>query len=72
LGFRVDPEEKLEATCKEIQSFHAAYLANPIFGVQFSKDKTVRLYHILDILIQILRKRRQKWKKITNPSKMTS
>lgn len=41
LGFRIDPEEKLDATSKEIQSFHAAYLASPVFGVQFSKDKSV-------------------------------
>ncbi|KAI6238253.1 Bardet-Biedl syndrome 5-like protein [Aphelenchoides fujianensis] len=39
LGFRVDPEERLDSVCKAIQSFHAAYLAAPIFGVQFQKDR---------------------------------
>ncbi|KAI6177798.1 Bardet-Biedl syndrome 5-like protein [Aphelenchoides bicaudatus] len=40
LGFRIDPEERLDSTSKEIQSFHSAYLSSPIFGVQFSKDRT--------------------------------
>ncbi|KAH7700687.1 Bardet-Biedl syndrome 5-like protein [Aphelenchoides avenae] len=39
LGFRVDPEEKLETVCKSIQALHSAYVASPIFGVQFSKEK---------------------------------
>jgi hypothetical protein len=41
LGFRIDPEERLDAVCKEVQSFHAAYLAAPVFGVQYSKDRLV-------------------------------
>uniref|UniRef100_A0A914DYB2 Bardet-Biedl syndrome 5 protein homolog n=1 Tax=Acrobeloides nanus TaxID=290746 RepID=A0A914DYB2_9BILA len=39
LGFRVDPEEKLELVCKAIQAMHSAYLASPIFGVQYAKDR---------------------------------
>lgn len=38
LGFRVDPEERLENVCKTIQALHAAYLASPIFGVLFKKE----------------------------------
>uniref|UniRef100_A0A7E5A161 Bardet-Biedl syndrome 5 protein homolog n=1 Tax=Panagrellus redivivus TaxID=6233 RepID=A0A7E5A161_PANRE len=38
LGFRIDPEDRLEAACKTIQALHAAYLASPIFGVQHKKE----------------------------------
>ncbi|KAI6187030.1 Bardet-Biedl syndrome 5-like protein [Aphelenchoides besseyi] len=43
LGFRVDPEERLDQVSKAIQSFHASYLSAPIFGVQYSKDKGTTL-----------------------------
>lgn len=38
LGFRIDPEERLETICKTIQALHAAYLASPIFGVQYRRE----------------------------------
>ncbi|KAI6227765.1 Bardet-Biedl syndrome 5-like protein [Aphelenchoides fujianensis] len=40
LGFRVDPEERLDSVCKAIQSFHAAYLAAPIFRRPPSRSRT--------------------------------
>uniref|UniRef100_A0A914YKB2 BBSome complex member BBS5 PH domain-containing protein n=1 Tax=Panagrolaimus superbus TaxID=310955 RepID=A0A914YKB2_9BILA len=38
LGFRIDPEDRLEIVCKTIQALHAAYLASPIFGVQYRRE----------------------------------
>uniref|UniRef100_A0A914UX40 Bardet-Biedl syndrome 5 n=1 Tax=Plectus sambesii TaxID=2011161 RepID=A0A914UX40_9BILA len=39
LGFRVDPEEKLQRVCKEIQQMARAFMTKPIFGVQFVKER---------------------------------
>lgn len=38
LGFRVDPDERLEAMFKEAQSFLKVFTANPIFGVDFTVE----------------------------------
>ena len=44
LGFRVDPQEKLEQVFKEISSLHKIYSDNPIFGVEYSRtDKVIKL-----------------------------
>lgn len=39
LGFRIDPQEKLTATVKEIQSLHKVYSACPLFGVEFETEE---------------------------------
>ena len=41
LGFRVDPQEKLEQVYKEISSLHKIYSDNPIFGVEYSRTDKV-------------------------------
>lgn len=38
LGFRVDPDERLEQLHKEISSYLALFSANPIFGVDFTVE----------------------------------
>lgn len=43
LGFRVDPQEKLEEIVKEIQSLHKVYSACPIFGIEFETEHVVRV-----------------------------
>nr|XP_023026302.1 Bardet-Biedl syndrome 5 protein homolog [Leptinotarsa decemlineata] len=35
LGFKVDPEEKLQNLFKELTSLHTVYTTKPIFGVEF-------------------------------------
>ncbi|RZB40278.1 DUF1448 domain containing protein [Asbolus verrucosus] len=35
LGFRVDPEEKLNNLYKELISLHSIYKNNPVFGVEY-------------------------------------
>ena len=44
LGFRVDPQEKLEQVFKEISSLHKIYSDNPIFGVEYSRTDKVRYF----------------------------
>lgn len=39
LGFRIDPKEKLMELLQEIQSLHATYSTNPIFGIDFSVEE---------------------------------
>ncbi|CAB3403489.1 unnamed protein product [Caenorhabditis bovis] len=39
LGFRIDPPERLQTTCKTIQSLHKAHLIKPIFGVTYIREK---------------------------------
>uniref|UniRef100_A0A915AK44 PH domain-containing protein n=2 Tax=Parascaris univalens TaxID=6257 RepID=A0A915AK44_PARUN len=39
LGFRVDPEEKLQNICRTIQVLHKAFIAKPIFGVQHNRER---------------------------------
>ncbi|CAL8084474.1 unnamed protein product [Calicophoron daubneyi] len=34
LGFRIDPQEKLETVRKQVSSFQQLYLKNPIFGIE--------------------------------------
>lgn len=38
LGFRIDPIERLQDVCKEVQSLHKVYAASPIFGVEFKNE----------------------------------
>ncbi|KAK0051689.1 Bardet-Biedl syndrome 5 protein [Biomphalaria pfeifferi] len=38
LGFRIDPQEKLQSTTKMIQNLHRVYSACPIFGVEYEID----------------------------------
>ncbi len=55
LGFRIDPEEKLQDVVKEIRSLHKVYSSCPLFGIEFETDDGVsarcrnntflRLYH---------------------------
>lgn len=35
LGFRLDPEEKLQNLYRELNSLHSVYKTNPIFGVEY-------------------------------------
>ena len=37
LGFRIDPNDKLESIYKEILSLHKTYSESPIFGVEYSR-----------------------------------
>lgn len=39
LGFRIDPEEKLHSTYKEISSLFSIYSSSPIFGVAYTIEK---------------------------------
>ncbi|XP_072042114.1 BBSome complex member BBS5-like [Amphiura filiformis] len=39
LGFRIDPAEKLQEVCKEIQSLHRVYSSSPIFGIEFENEE---------------------------------
>lgn len=41
LGFRVDPQEKLQEVYKELSSLHSIYSENPIFGVNYDLKATV-------------------------------
>jgi len=43
LGFRVDPQEKLEQVYKEISSLHKIYSDNPIFGVEYSRTDKIHV-----------------------------
>lgn len=38
LGFRIDPQDKLDSVYKEISSLHKTYSESPIFGVEFSRS----------------------------------
>lgn len=39
LGFRVDPQDKMQDVFQEITSLHKTFSVNPIFGVEFSVDE---------------------------------
>lgn len=39
LGFRVDPQDKLEAVFQEITSLHQVYSVNPMFGIDFVHEE---------------------------------
>ena len=41
LGFKIDPEEKLKDTFKELSSLHKIYSVAPIFGVDFELEDRV-------------------------------
>lgn len=41
LGFRIDPQERLNEVYKEILSLHAVYSESPIFGVNFDRNAKV-------------------------------
>ena len=47
LGFRVDPQEKLEQVFKEISSLHKIYSDNPIFGVEYSRTDKVTTFIVI-------------------------
>ena len=38
LGFRIDPQDRLEAAFKEIGSLHQVFSASPIFGVDYTVE----------------------------------
>uniref|UniRef100_A0A915PL32 Bardet-Biedl syndrome 5 n=1 Tax=Setaria digitata TaxID=48799 RepID=A0A915PL32_9BILA len=39
LGFRIDPEERLKNVCRTICALQKAYVAKPIFGVQYIRER---------------------------------
>ena len=39
LGFRIDPADKLQEVCKEIQSLQRVYSSSPIFGIQYENEE---------------------------------
>lgn len=41
LGFKIDPSERLQEVCKEVQSLHKVYASCPMFGVQYELDTGV-------------------------------
>lgn len=43
LGFRIDPQQRLQEVLKEIQSMHQAYCSRPILGVDYTKSEEVAL-----------------------------
>jgi Bardet-Biedl syndrome 5 protein len=43
LGFKIDPEEKLKETYKEINSLFQIYSNSPLFGVEFELDDKVNI-----------------------------
>ena len=38
LGFRVDPQDKINQVFQELQSFFQVYSAGPLFGVDFAVE----------------------------------
>jgi len=40
LGFRVDPQDKLEGVFQEIKSLHQVYSVTPLFGIEFVVEET--------------------------------
>ncbi len=40
-GFRIDPQEKLDETSKEVQSLHTLFSTSPIFGVDFTLETDI-------------------------------
>lgn len=41
LGFRIDPQERLNEVYKELSSLHAVYSKNPILGVNYEMKASV-------------------------------
>lgn len=41
LGFRIDPQERLDAVMKEVQNLHQVYSTTPVFGVDYTVDSDV-------------------------------
>lgn len=41
LGFRIDPEEKLQSTFKEVSSLYSVYSSAPVFGVAYKVENRV-------------------------------
>jgi len=39
LGFRLDPQDRLDDVFKEVTSLHQVYSVNPIFGVDFQEEE---------------------------------
>lgn len=48
LGFRVDPQERLQNVFKEISSLYAIYGVKPIFGV-FYEAKKVKIEYLTNM-----------------------
>ncbi len=51
LGFRIDPNDKLQEVAREISNVHSVYAKNPVFGVNIVPDKPVRLCWVIISLI---------------------
>jgi Bardet-Biedl syndrome 5 protein len=45
LGFRIDPQEKLQEVYKELSSLHSIYSQSPIFGVNYDLKAMVNALH---------------------------
>jgi Bardet-Biedl syndrome 5 protein len=55
LGFKIDPEDKLKDTFKEINSLYKVYSSSPIFGVEFEIEDRVKKYNFsIDLLSYLL------------------
>lgn len=52
LGFRIDPEEKLQTLYKELVSLHEVYTHSPIYGVEYkwstNKQETQKNNSLVD------------------------
>jgi hypothetical protein len=46
LGFKIDPEDKLKDTFKEINSLYKVYSTAPLFGVEFEIEDRVEFLKI--------------------------
>lgn len=50
LGFKIDPEDKLKDTYKEINSLYKVFSSSPIFGVDFEFEDKVKIDFLIDFL----------------------
>ena len=55
LGFKIDPEDKLKETYKEINSLYKIYSNSPIFGVEFEMEDKVlaSLFELREIYLLV-------------------
>ena len=54
LGFKIDPEDKLKETYKEINSLYKIYSNSPIFGVEFEMEDKVPKFNLIRVLVYLL------------------
>lgn len=47
LGFKIDPEDKLKETFKEINSLYKIYSSQPLFGVEFEMEDKVIISSVI-------------------------